>query len=186
MKQFLAQTVIVTVLAAALAAQAQPAARVASTGGKSPHETTSAVIEGNRVTVTYGRPFTKDPKTGEMRKIWGGLVPYGAAWRMGADEATTLITQKPIMIGFCVINVVASSAPIRHAAPYGTRPPQIFRISPVLGSLVNGRPYVTVTRFPSITALVVSCGLFPPVDATRAAGWACAASAAARTVTMTV
>jgi hypothetical protein len=99
MKQFLAQTVIVTVLAAALAAQAQPAARVASTGGKSPHETTSAVIEGNRVTVTYGRPFTKDPKTGEMRKIWGGLVPYGAAWRMGADEATTLITQKPIMIG---------------------------------------------------------------------------------------
>jgi DUF2911 family protein len=73
--------------------------RVASTGGNSPHETTSAVIDGNRVTITYGRPYTKAPKTGEVRKIWGGLVPYGKAWRLGADEATLLITQQPISIG---------------------------------------------------------------------------------------
>jgi hypothetical protein len=65
----------------------------------SPHETISAVIDGNRVTIIYGRPYTKSPKTGEMRKIWGGLVPYGAVWRTGADEATMLITQKPITIG---------------------------------------------------------------------------------------
>lgn len=65
----------------------------------SPHETVSAVIDGNRVTVTYGRPYTKNPRTGEERKIWGGLVPYGKPWRMGADEATTLITQQPIELG---------------------------------------------------------------------------------------
>ncbi len=65
----------------------------------SPHETVSAVIDGSRVTVTYGRPYTKDPKTGEPRKIWGGLVPYGKVWRTGADEATTLITQKPLVFG---------------------------------------------------------------------------------------
>jgi hypothetical protein len=65
----------------------------------SPHETVSAVIDGNRVTIIYGRPYTKDPKTGETRKIWGGLVPYGKVWRTGADEATTLITQKPIVFG---------------------------------------------------------------------------------------
>jgi hypothetical protein len=65
----------------------------------SPHETISAVIDGNRVTVIYGRPYSKSPKTGEMRKIWGGLVPYGKVWRMGADEATLLITQKPIVMG---------------------------------------------------------------------------------------
>jgi hypothetical protein len=70
-----------------------------STGGNSPHETTSAVISGSRVTVTYGRPFTKDPHSGDARKIWGGLVPYGKVWRTGADEATTLITQKPLMFG---------------------------------------------------------------------------------------
>jgi hypothetical protein len=65
----------------------------------SPHETISAVVDGNRVTIVYGRPYTKDPKTGESRKIWGGLVPYGKIWRTGADEATLLITQKPIVMG---------------------------------------------------------------------------------------
>jgi len=69
----------------------------------SPHETISSVIDGNRVTITYGRPYTKDPKTAEARKIWGGLVPYGKIWRTGADEATTLITQKNISIGATVI-----------------------------------------------------------------------------------
>ncbi len=62
----------------------------------SPHDTTSPVIDGHRVTVVYGRPYTKDPKTGEVRKIWGGLVPYGKVWRTGADEATLLTTEQPI------------------------------------------------------------------------------------------
>jgi hypothetical protein len=65
----------------------------------SPHETISAVINGNRVTLVYGRPYSKDPKKGEVRKIWGGLVPWGKAWRTGADEATLLITQQPIVMG---------------------------------------------------------------------------------------
>jgi hypothetical protein len=73
--------------------------KAASTGGNSPHETTSAVIDGCRVTISYGRPFTKNPKTGEARKIWGTLVPWEKAWRTGSDEATTLITQKPLMFG---------------------------------------------------------------------------------------
>jgi|SRR5271154_3025346 len=65
----------------------------------SPHETIGAVIDGNRVTIIYGRPYTKNPKTGENRKVWGELVPYGKVWRTGSDEATTLITQKPIVFG---------------------------------------------------------------------------------------
>ncbi len=78
-----------------------------STGGNSPHETVSAVIDGSRVTVTYGRPYTKDPHSGEARKIWGGLVPYGKVWRTGADEATTMITQKPLMFGDVTVPVGA-------------------------------------------------------------------------------
>lgn len=74
-------------------------ARVNSTGGHSPHETASSVVDGSRVTVTYGRPFTKDPRSGEARKIWGGLVPFGKVWRTGADEATVFITQKPLVFG---------------------------------------------------------------------------------------
>lgn len=65
----------------------------------SPPDITSAVVDGNRVSLFYSRPYSKDPKTGEKRKIWGGLIPYGKIWRVGANEATTLITQKPIMIG---------------------------------------------------------------------------------------
>ncbi|MGD0540050.1 MAG: DUF2911 domain-containing protein [Tepidisphaeraceae bacterium] len=65
----------------------------------SPHETISSVIDGNRVMIVYGRPYTKNPRTGEVRKIWGGLVPYGKVWRTGADEATLFITQQPLVIG---------------------------------------------------------------------------------------
>jgi hypothetical protein len=94
------------VAASPLLAQ-QPPPHAASTGGNSPHETTSAVIgdrhTGNRVTITYGRPHTKDPKTGEARKIWGGLVPWGKAYRLGADEATLLLTQKPLVFGATTI-----------------------------------------------------------------------------------
>jgi hypothetical protein len=75
----------------------------------SPHETVSAVIEGNRVTVTYGRPYTTKPGTTEARKIWGGLVPYGEVWRTGADEATVLITQKPIVLGGATVPAGAYS-----------------------------------------------------------------------------
>jgi hypothetical protein len=69
----------------------------------SPHETTSQVVDGNRVILIYGRPYTKDPTTGQDRKIWGDLVPYGEVWRTGADEATLLITQKPILIAGATI-----------------------------------------------------------------------------------
>jgi len=99
MKKLLSSLALVALFVSGLSANAQQAPRVASTGGNSPHETTSAVIDGNRVTLTYGRPHLKNPKTGEARKIWGGLVPYGKAWRLGADEATLLITQQPIEIG---------------------------------------------------------------------------------------
>jgi hypothetical protein len=65
----------------------------------SPHETINASIDGDKLTLVYGRPYTKDPKTGEIRKIWGGLVPYGKVWRTGADEATLLTTAQPIVLG---------------------------------------------------------------------------------------
>src|ERR1019366_7709458 len=98
----LKSTLIITaMLVSALPLMAQQK-RAASTGGVSPHETISQVFDGarnNRVTIVYGRPYSKDPKSGEVRKIWGGLVPYGKAWRTGSDEATLIITQKQIVIG---------------------------------------------------------------------------------------
>jgi hypothetical protein len=73
----------------------------------SPHETISAVIgdrrTGNRVTITYGRPYSKAPRGNEVRKIWGALVPWDKAWRMGSDEATILTTQQDLQVGDTVI-----------------------------------------------------------------------------------
>jgi hypothetical protein len=80
------------VLAASMA-QAQEKPRV------SPQETVKASIDDAQITIVYSRPYTKDPKTGEMRKIWGGLVPFGKIWRTGANEATLFTTDKPLEIG---------------------------------------------------------------------------------------
>jgi hypothetical protein len=65
----------------------------------SPHQTVTATVAGNELKLVYGRPFTTKPGTSEVRKIWGGLVPFGKVWRTGADEATLLTTKEPIEIG---------------------------------------------------------------------------------------
>jgi len=65
----------------------------------SPHETIKAEIDGAKVTIAYGRPYTVKPGTSEARKIWGGLVPYGKVWRTGADQATILTTDQTLMFG---------------------------------------------------------------------------------------
>jgi hypothetical protein len=65
----------------------------------SPHETVGLKLGNNRVTIIYGRPYSKDPKAGSPRKIWGALVPTGKVWRTGADEATLLLTQQAIELG---------------------------------------------------------------------------------------
>jgi hypothetical protein len=59
----------------------------------SPHDKVATKIGNNEITIDYGRPNAKG------RKIWGGLVPNGKAWRAGADEATLITTSEPIMIG---------------------------------------------------------------------------------------
>ncbi len=75
------------ITAAALPSPGQTTPRV------SPHDASYARLGGKLVTVYYGRPYVKN------RKIWGGLVPWDKAWRIGADEATTLITQSAIVVG---------------------------------------------------------------------------------------
>lgn len=59
----------------------------------SPHETVSAEVGGAKISITYGRPYMKG------RQVAGGLIPYTSVWRTGADEATTLTTDKMLMFG---------------------------------------------------------------------------------------
>ena len=50
----------------------------------SPLDSTSVTLDGGTIKVCYGRPSARG------RKIVGSLVPFGAPWRLGANEATTI------------------------------------------------------------------------------------------------
>ena len=58
----------------------------------SPPSSVSGTIDGAAITITYASPAVKG------RKIWGELVPYGKAWRAGANEATIFETSKAIKV----------------------------------------------------------------------------------------
>jgi hypothetical protein len=51
----------------------------------SPLDSVQVTVDGASVKVCYGRPSAKG------RQIMGGLVPFGAPWRLGANEPTRLV-----------------------------------------------------------------------------------------------
>jgi hypothetical protein len=63
--------------------------------GGSPHVRAEWTVDGANISIEYGRPSVKG------RTIFGpeGMHKPGAVWRMGADEATTLKTNKDLMFG---------------------------------------------------------------------------------------
>jgi hypothetical protein len=58
----------------------------------SPPATATGKIGDATITINYSSPAVKG------RKVWGGLVPYNAAWRAGANEATVFETSKDITV----------------------------------------------------------------------------------------
>lgn len=59
----------------------------------SPPATATGKIGAANVTIAYSSPAV------DGRKIWGELVPYDKPWRAGANQATTLETDKDLVIG---------------------------------------------------------------------------------------
>lgn len=62
--------------------------------GGSPHVMTEWMVGEANISITYGRPYLKGRVVGESVEPMIGDV-----WRVGADEATTLKTDKDLMIG---------------------------------------------------------------------------------------
>ncbi|MDX1383167.1 MAG: DUF2911 domain-containing protein [Thermoanaerobaculia bacterium] len=79
MSAALALTLALLPLPAAIAQERGDDSRRASKNGRA-----EGTIGDASVVVTYGRPKVKG------RQVWGALVPYGAVWRAGADEANTV------------------------------------------------------------------------------------------------
>ena len=96
MKKIITTLVITTAaMICALPAMAQQI-KVNSTGGNSPHETTSATIGGRGGPRSPSLTAAPTPRAALSGRT---LVPWNQPWRLGSDEATLLIVQKPIEIG---------------------------------------------------------------------------------------
>jgi hypothetical protein len=92
----LVRTLVMTAAALALAATTTLAQKVVETkmgDGGSPHELVEWKLQGATITLSYGRPYLK------ARKVLSDVAPAGKIWRTGADAATTLTTDKTLMIG---------------------------------------------------------------------------------------
>ena len=49
--------------------------------------------DGKMITIEYSQPGMKG------REVWGKLVPWDAVWRMGANEATSFVTDTDLDVG---------------------------------------------------------------------------------------
>ena len=87
------------------AAPVNPAASVEKLGGGaltpihdgqagSPHVSVEWDVSGANISIAYGRPFLKGRTVGDSVEPLEGRV-----WRLGADEATTLTTDRDLMLG---------------------------------------------------------------------------------------
>jgi hypothetical protein len=86
-----------TISAALLAAfsvtlAAQKTTQLKVGGGGSPHVRSEWTIDGANISIEYGRPFLKG-------RALEQVAPSGKEWRTGADEATTIKTDKPLKFG---------------------------------------------------------------------------------------
>jgi hypothetical protein len=78
--------------ASAVTPAAQKTTNVHPGKGGSPHVRTEWVIDGANLSIEYGRPMLKGRADSEV-------MPPGSVWRTGADEATTLKTDKALRFG---------------------------------------------------------------------------------------
>ncbi len=60
----------------------------------SPHVRVDWEVDDANISITYGRPYLRGRTVGETVEPLEGSV-----WRLGADEATTLVTDRDLMVG---------------------------------------------------------------------------------------
>jgi len=77
------------ILAALCAAAISAPAQVASP----PARANCTLADGKKIDVRYSSPRMRG------RKIFGGLVPFGEEWRVGADEATSFVSGADLTAG---------------------------------------------------------------------------------------
>ena len=92
MRRAIGMTAMAVMVAAGISLSAQKTTQVHPGKGGSPHVKSEWTIDGANISITYGRPSVKGRDEAK-------LMPPGKEWRTGADEATTLTTDKNLMFG---------------------------------------------------------------------------------------
>jgi hypothetical protein len=92
-RPFLCGAALITVVLVS-ATHAQKTTELGKGGGGSPHVRSEWTVDGANIAIEYGRPLLKGRTPGK------DIDPYeGKEWRTGADEQTTLITNKALKFG---------------------------------------------------------------------------------------
>lgn len=90
---------------------------VLTTRSHSPFDEASISSQGVDISVKYCQPYKKERLVfGE--KADGALVPYGAYWRLGANDATEISFSKDVRFGE---KMVTAGAYRMYAVPYAER-----------------------------------------------------------------
>lgn len=120
----------------------------------SPRDTVRATIGGATLLVDYGRPSMRG------REIFGGLVPWNQPWRTGANQPTTLTTDRPLSIGGQTLAagthalytlpattgwklIVMRSVP-RWGIPYPGEDQELFRVDMTTSQLASPVEVMTI------------------------------------------
>ena len=94
MRTFAVTTAAFVVAAFASTGLAQKTTEVHPGKGGSPHVKTEWTVDGAAISIEYGRPSLKGRTPGK------DIDPYeGKEWRTGADEQTTLVTNRALKFG---------------------------------------------------------------------------------------
>jgi hypothetical protein len=107
--KFASTLVLCFAMVAALSAEQKTTAVHPGRGG-SPHVRTEWSISGANLSIEYGRPYVKG------RTIGKELAPFGYVWRAGADEATTLKSDKALAFGSLTVPAGAHTLWVLPAA----------------------------------------------------------------------
>jgi hypothetical protein len=147
---------VLTIAAFGVGASAQKITDLGTGKGGSPHVRAESVVDGANIAIEYGRPFLKGRTPGK------DIDPYeGREWRTGADEQTTLITDRPLKFGSVSVpagryglhtvpvsgtwNLIVHKRPKGWGIPYPGKEGELGRIPMTMGKAPKPGENLTIS-----------------------------------------
>lgn len=148
--------VMLTLAALGVGVSAQKVTDLGRGSGGSPHVRAEWAIDGANIGIEYGRPLLKGRIPGK------NIDPFeGREWRTGADEQTTLITDRPLRFGSVSVpagryglhtipvsgtwNLIIHRRPKGWGIPYPGKDGELGRIPMTMGKVPTPGEMLTIS-----------------------------------------